>query len=137
ALSKGLLYAHIGWLFDPNQTSQQKFSPDLLADRRIKSVDRWFPGLVAVTLLLPPLIGGLWGMSIHGALTAFFWATWSGLRCCTTSPGRSTPSATRSAPRSSRSATSRGTWPGWRSPRSASPGTTCTTPTPPAPATGR
>jgi stearoyl-CoA desaturase (delta-9 desaturase) len=75
ALSKGLLYAHIGWLFDPNQTSQQKFSPDLLADRRIKTVDKLFPALVAVTLLLPALIGGLWGMSFHGALTAFFWAS--------------------------------------------------------------
>ena len=75
ALSKGLLYAHIGWLFDPNKTSQEKFSPDLLADRRIKSVDSWFPGLVAVTLLLPPLIGGLWGMSWQGAVTAFFWAS--------------------------------------------------------------
>src|SRR6185312_6023587 len=66
---------HIGWLFDPNKTSQEKFSPDLLADRRIKTVDAWFPGLVAVTLLLPPLIGGLWGMSWQGALTAFFWAS--------------------------------------------------------------
>ena len=75
ALSKGLLYAHIGWLFDPNKTSQEKFSPDLLADRRIKKVDGWFPGLVAVTLLLPPLIGGLWGMSWQGAVTAFFWAS--------------------------------------------------------------
>ena len=75
ALSKGLVYAHVGWLFDPNKTSQEKFSPDLLADRRIKSVDSWFPGLVAVTLLLPALIGGLWGMSWQAALTAFFWAS--------------------------------------------------------------
>src|SRR6266571_3009645 len=75
ALSKGLLYAHIGWLFDPNMTSQEKFSPDLLADRRIKGVDGWFPGLVAVTLLLPALIGGLWGMSWQGAVTAFFWGS--------------------------------------------------------------
>jgi stearoyl-CoA desaturase (delta-9 desaturase) len=75
ALSKGLVFAHIGWLFDPNQTSQQKFSPDLLADKRVMKVDAWFPGLVAVTMLLPALIGGLWGLSFHGALTAFFWAT--------------------------------------------------------------
>jgi stearoyl-CoA desaturase (delta-9 desaturase) len=75
ALSKGLVYAHVGWLFDPNKTSQEKFSPDLLADRRIRKVDAWFPGLVAVTLLLPALIGGLWGMSWHGALTAFFWGS--------------------------------------------------------------
>src|SRR6266536_3474826 len=75
ALSKGLLYAHIGWLFDPNKTSQEKFSPDLLADRRIKAVDKLFPPLVAVTLLLPALIGGLWGMSWQGAVTAFFWGS--------------------------------------------------------------
>ena len=74
ALSKGLAFAHMGWLFDPNKTSQEKFSPDLLADRRIKTVDKLFPAMVAVTLLLPALIGGLWGMSWHGAITAFFWA---------------------------------------------------------------
>ena len=32
-------------------------------------------GLVAVSLLAPALIGGLWSMSIAGALTAFFWAS--------------------------------------------------------------
>jgi stearoyl-CoA desaturase (Delta-9 desaturase) len=75
ALAKGLVYAHLIWLFDPNQTSQEKFSPDLLADKRIKAVDKAFGPLVAVSLLLPALIGGLWGMSWQGALTAFFWAS--------------------------------------------------------------
>jgi stearoyl-CoA desaturase (delta-9 desaturase) len=74
ALAKGLLWAHFLWLFDPNQTSQEKFAPDLLADSKIRKVDAWFPGIVAVTLLGPALIGGLWGMSWQGALTAFFWA---------------------------------------------------------------
>src|SRR5580700_9810639 len=75
ALTKGLVFAHIGWLFDPNKTSQEKFSPDLLADRKVWRVDRSFPALVAVSLLLPALIGGLWGMSLHGAITAFFWGS--------------------------------------------------------------
>jgi stearoyl-CoA desaturase (Delta-9 desaturase) len=75
ALTKGLLYAHMGWLFDPNKTSQQKYSPDLLADRKIKIVDKLFGPLVGVSLLLPAVIGGLWGMSWHGAITAFFWAS--------------------------------------------------------------
>jgi stearoyl-CoA desaturase (delta-9 desaturase) len=75
ALTKGLVYAHIGWLFDPNKTSQEKFCPDLLADANIRRVNKWFPGLVAVSLLLPALIGGLWSMSWQGALTAFFWAS--------------------------------------------------------------
>jgi stearoyl-CoA desaturase (Delta-9 desaturase) len=74
ALAKGLLWAHMLWLFDPNQTSQEKFAPDLLADSKLRKVDDWFPAYVAVTLLGPALIGGLWGMSWHGAITAFFWA---------------------------------------------------------------
>src|SRR6266566_5370139 len=75
ALTKGLLYAHIGWMFNSNKTSQQRFVPDLLADRDIRGMLRWFPGIVAVSLLLPALIGGLWSMSLAGALTAFFWAS--------------------------------------------------------------
>ena len=75
ALTKGLVYAHMIWLFDPNKTSQQKFIPDLLADRKLRIVHKMFPVLVATSLLLPALIGGLWGLSWHGALTAFFWAS--------------------------------------------------------------
>ncbi len=75
ALSKGLVFAHVGWLFDPNKTSQEKFIPDLLADARIRRVHRLFPVLVLTSLLLPALIGGLWSMSWYGALTAFFWGS--------------------------------------------------------------
>jgi stearoyl-CoA desaturase (Delta-9 desaturase) len=75
ALSKGFLYAHVGWLFDPNQTSQQKFCPDLLADRSIRRVSNNFGVWAAVSLLGPALVGGLWSMSWLGAVTAFFWAS--------------------------------------------------------------
>jgi len=75
ALSKGFLYAHVGWLFDPNRTSQQKFCPDLLADKTIRRISKTFPLWVLVSLLAPALIGGLWSMSLAGALTAFFWAS--------------------------------------------------------------
>jgi stearoyl-CoA desaturase (delta-9 desaturase) len=74
ALAKGLLWAHMLWLFDPNRTSQERFSPDLLADSKIRKVDSMFSLLVAVTLLGPALAGGLWDMSWHGAIEAFFWA---------------------------------------------------------------
>jgi stearoyl-CoA desaturase (delta-9 desaturase) len=75
ALSKGLVYAHVGWLFDPNRTSQQKFCPDLLADPAIRRVSRTFPVWAAVSLLAPAAIGGLWSLSWTGAFTAFFWAS--------------------------------------------------------------
>src|SRR5712691_1300028 len=74
ALTKGLAWAHMGWLFDRNATSPQKFSPDWLADPDICKVNRLFVALVGVTLLAPALIVGLWTMSWQGAVIAFFWA---------------------------------------------------------------
>ena len=75
ALSKGLVWAHVGWMFDGNHTSQEKFCPDLLADKKIAKISRSFPALVAISLLAPALIGGLWAWSWQGAVIAFFWAT--------------------------------------------------------------
>ena len=74
ALTKGLLYAHMGWLFDVEQTSQAKYAPDLLRDRDIVRISRMFPWFVAGSLLIPAVIGGLLTWSWWGAVTAFFWA---------------------------------------------------------------
>jgi stearoyl-CoA desaturase (Delta-9 desaturase) len=75
ALTKGLAYAHMGWMFDPNRTSQEKFCPDWLADRDVRRISGWFTPLIAASFLAPALIGGLWAWSWQGALTAFFWAS--------------------------------------------------------------
>ncbi len=75
ALTKGMVWAHMGWLFDRDVTSHEKFSPDWLADADIRKVSRLFPVLVAATLLLPAIIVGAWTMSWQGAVIAFFWAS--------------------------------------------------------------
>jgi stearoyl-CoA desaturase (delta-9 desaturase) len=75
SLCKGLFHAHVGWLFDVEQTDQKRFVPDLLADRDLARVAKAFPLLVTVSLLLPALLGGLITMSWTGALSAFFWAS--------------------------------------------------------------
>ncbi|HEX6194635.1 MAG TPA: acyl-CoA desaturase [Jiangellaceae bacterium] len=75
ALMKGMFHAHMGWMFDVEQTDQRKYAPDLLKDPDLRKISRAFPGLVAVSLLLPPLLGGLITWSWQGAATAFFWAT--------------------------------------------------------------
>jgi stearoyl-CoA desaturase (Delta-9 desaturase) len=75
ALTKGLFFAHMGWLFDTEQTSQRQYAPDLLKDRDIVRVSRSFPWLAAVSLALPAIAGALWTMSWQGALTAFFWGS--------------------------------------------------------------
>ncbi|MHB2023504.1 MAG: acyl-CoA desaturase [Mycobacteriales bacterium] len=75
SLAKGLWHAHIGWLFDIEQTNAERFAPDLLADPAIVRISRAFPRLATASLLVPPLVGGLWSMSFTGAITAFFWGS--------------------------------------------------------------
>lgn len=74
ALTKGLLWAHVGWLFDTEKTPADKYAPDLIADPDVRKVSRFFPLLVVVSLVGPAVIGGLVTWSWWGALTAFFWA---------------------------------------------------------------
>jgi stearoyl-CoA desaturase (Delta-9 desaturase) len=75
ALTKGLFFAHVGWLFGGERTNRRKYAPDLVADRDIERLHRHFSWLVAASMLLPPLLGGLVTWSWFGALTAFFWAS--------------------------------------------------------------
>jgi stearoyl-CoA desaturase (Delta-9 desaturase) len=73
ALAKGFYHSHMGWLFGRDQTNERRFTPDLLADRDIVTVDRLFVLWATLSLVLPGVIGGLVTMSWAGALTAFFW----------------------------------------------------------------
>jgi stearoyl-CoA desaturase (delta-9 desaturase) len=75
ALTKGMAWAHMGWLFDRDVTSHKKYSPDWLADKDIVRMHKLFGPLVGLTLILPAVIGGLWTMSWTGAVIAFFWAS--------------------------------------------------------------
>jgi stearoyl-CoA desaturase (Delta-9 desaturase) len=75
ALAKGLFHAHVGWLFDVENTNPRRYAPDLLKDRDVVTVSRLFPAFVAVSGLLPAALGGLLSWSWQGAVTAFFWAS--------------------------------------------------------------
>jgi stearoyl-CoA desaturase (delta-9 desaturase) len=72
-LTKGLFFAHVGWMFSRELANRARFAPDLLADKAIRRVDRLFPLLVTISVLAPALVGGLVTWSWQGALTAFFW----------------------------------------------------------------
>jgi stearoyl-CoA desaturase (delta-9 desaturase) len=75
ALAKGFWFAHMMWLFNPEQTPQRKYAPDLMKDNDIVRISRQFPMWVAISLLAPALAGGLITWSWQGALTAFFWGS--------------------------------------------------------------
>ncbi|MER5526101.1 acyl-CoA desaturase [Streptomyces sp. NPDC002677] len=71
---RGLVDAHVGWLFRNDPTSAARYAPDLLADRDIRTVSRAFPALCVLTLALPFAAGWLIGGSWVAALTALLWA---------------------------------------------------------------
>ncbi|WP_344618915.1 acyl-CoA desaturase [Dactylosporangium salmoneum] len=74
ALARGFWHAHLGWVLERDLTNQERFAPDLLADRDMRVVHRLFGPLTIVTLLLPAVLGGLISWTWEGAVTAFFWA---------------------------------------------------------------
>ncbi|MER5886709.1 acyl-CoA desaturase [Streptomyces sp. NPDC001941] len=73
-LLRGLLDAHVGWLFRHDPTPADRYAPDLLADPDMRAVARAFPALCLLTLALPLawgwIVGGTW---VH-ALVALLWA---------------------------------------------------------------
>ncbi|MBA3279755.1 MAG: acyl-CoA desaturase [Geodermatophilaceae bacterium] len=73
ALTKGLFHAHIGWLFDRNQTNPARYAPDLLTDSVVRRTGAWFILWAFLGLALPAVLGGLITMSWAGALSGFFW----------------------------------------------------------------
>ncbi|GGK69624.1 stearoyl-CoA 9-desaturase [Sphaerisporangium melleum] len=75
ALTKGLLFAHIGWMFSSERTNRERFAKDLMNDKDVYRIHQLFPWLVFASLALPAVIGGLVTWSITGALTAFFWGS--------------------------------------------------------------
>ena len=71
---RGFLWAHVGWLFASDATSQQRFAPDLLRDPDMVAVDRLFPALAVLSLLIPLGIGWVVTGTFAGALGVFLWA---------------------------------------------------------------
>ena len=74
ALTKGLLWAQVGWMTRDQPIDAHRWAPDLLADPDVQRVDRVYPLWIALTVLGPALIGGLATWSWTGALTALLWA---------------------------------------------------------------
>src|SRR6478736_3628771 len=71
---RGLLHAHVGWLFGNDPTPQQRYAPDMLACRSMQRVSRAFPALCAVSLVLPFAAGWALGGTWLTALLALVWA---------------------------------------------------------------
>jgi stearoyl-CoA desaturase (delta-9 desaturase) len=71
---RGLVHAHVGWLFRDDPTPASRYVPDLLADRAMTRVARAFPALCAVSLILPFAAGWALGGDLRAAWAALLWA---------------------------------------------------------------
>jgi len=74
AVLKGLFHAHVGWLFvEEGRANTHRYAPDLMADRGMRIVDRTFPWLVVVSLIVPFGAGYLLSGSLWGGFTGLLW----------------------------------------------------------------
>jgi stearoyl-CoA desaturase (Delta-9 desaturase) len=71
---RGLVHAHVGWLFRHDQRgARSRYAPDLLADPAIRFVDRTFPLWAVAGFGLAFGLGVAIGGSVAAGLTALLW----------------------------------------------------------------
>jgi stearoyl-CoA desaturase (delta-9 desaturase) len=71
---RGLLHAHVGWLFRHDQRgARARYAPDLVADPVIRFVDRTFVVWVAAGLAVPFGLGMTIGGTVRAGLTGLLW----------------------------------------------------------------
>ena len=71
---RGLLHAHVGWLFVGDDTTVERYAPDMARDPDVRVISKLFPVLALASFALPFGLGWLLsGRTIVGALTALLW----------------------------------------------------------------
>ena len=71
---RGLLHAHVGWLFRHDQRgARARYTPDLLADPLIRFIDRTFVVWALAGLAVPFALGYAIGGTLATALTGLLW----------------------------------------------------------------
>jgi stearoyl-CoA desaturase (Delta-9 desaturase) len=71
---RGLLHAHVGWLFiHTERGNHERYAPDLLADPTIRWVNKWFFAWAIGGLVAAFVLGWVIGGSLHTALTGLLW----------------------------------------------------------------
>jgi stearoyl-CoA desaturase (Delta-9 desaturase) len=71
---RGLLHAHVGWIFIHTQrANKERFAPDLVKDPVVSWVDRTFILWAILGLLLPFALGWAIGGTLFAGLTGLLW----------------------------------------------------------------
>jgi stearoyl-CoA desaturase (delta-9 desaturase) len=70
---RGFLHAHLTWMIEHDYPNVTHYVPDLMAERTLVAVNRYYYGWVLLGLLVPAVIGGLVTQSVWGAVAGFLW----------------------------------------------------------------
>jgi stearoyl-CoA desaturase (delta-9 desaturase) len=70
---RGLWHAHVGWLFTHEVTDWGRYVPDLLRDKAIFKINRYYPLWPVVGLIVPASLGGMWTGTWLGVLQGLLW----------------------------------------------------------------
>lgn len=70
---RGLWHGHYGWTLSYGLPSAVHYCPDLLRDKKLCAIQRYYAALVALGLALPTIVGALVTRSWHGALAGLLW----------------------------------------------------------------
>jgi stearoyl-CoA desaturase (delta-9 desaturase) len=71
--AKGVLHSHLTWMRKHDYPNVVHYVPDLIKDKTVNNIDKYYYSIVLAGALLPALLGGLYHMSIAGALAGFLW----------------------------------------------------------------
>lgn len=72
-LLRGFWHAHIGWLFAPDPPDLDHYIKDLRASRSLRVASYLFPLWVALSIVLPAVLGGVITQSWGGVWTGLIW----------------------------------------------------------------
>src|SRR3954451_12609261 len=70
---RGFLHAHLTWMIEHDYPNVAHYVPDLMADRPLLTVNRYYFVWVVLGLLIPMAIGGLVAGSLWGAIAGLLW----------------------------------------------------------------
>ena len=70
---RGFLHAHMTWMIEHDYPNVAHYVPDLMAERTLLFVNRYYHLWVLLGLLMPAAIGGLVAGSLWGAISGFLW----------------------------------------------------------------
>ncbi|MBO1054284.1 MAG: hypothetical protein HEQ25_20490, partial [Dolichospermum sp. DET73] len=70
---RGLIHSHLTWMYKHEYPSVVHYVPDLIKNKNIVRVDRYYYLWASLGFVLPTLLGGLYHWSLAGALAGFIW----------------------------------------------------------------